>query len=115
MFYITNTFIIRDITTRNDKNKGTILSFILSTIKTRKYKTEAAYYPPAGGGGRGLPRVRAGVRLRDGEALHAAAQHGGGLALRLGAQTQHRGQQNTRSVLHLSSSGSQGHNHVQSG
>ena len=71
------------------------------------YKTEATYYPPAGGGGRGLPRVRAGVRLRDGEALHAAAQHGGGLALRLGAQTQHRGQQNTRSVLHLSSSGTQ--------
>ena len=45
MFYITNTFIIRDITTRNDKNKGTILSFILSTLKTRKYKTKAAYYP----------------------------------------------------------------------
>ena len=71
------------------------------------YKTEATYYPPAGGGGRGLPRVRAGVRLRDGEALHAAAQHGGGLALRLGAQTQHRGQQNTRSAQYLPSSGTQ--------
>ena len=45
MFYITNTFIIRNITMRKDKNKASYWSSILSTIKTRKYKTKASYYP----------------------------------------------------------------------